>query len=109
MKNTVLLIIVLTCGIASTALAQIFPDYYPENGFQDVGVIDDIDHFNGFIIIGDIEYRLSSKAVVRSLSSKEDSMARLRAGTMVGFRLLGTDIITEFWLLPNNYGSTRRR
>lgn len=109
MKKTLLLVIVLVCGFASTAMAQKFPDYYPARGFQEVGVIDAVNLGTGRIIIGDIEYQVSSQAVVRSLSSKADSMARLRVGALVGFRLRGGDLITEFWLLPKNYNSDRRR
>jgi len=102
MKKTVLLIIVMVCGFMSTsALAQKFPAYYPK-GFQETGVIDAVYLGKGRIIIGDIAYRISPQVVVRSRSSKEDSALRLRVGAMVGFKLSG-NVITEFWLLPDNY------
>ena len=108
MKKTALLFVALACGFASTAMAQKVPGYYPEKGFQEVGVIDGVEFGNGRIIIDDIEYPVSSQALVRSFSSKDDSMARLRVGALVGFRLQG-GVITEFWLLPKNYDSDRRR
>ena len=103
MKQTVLLIIVMACGFMSTsAMAQKFPAYYPVNGFQKTGVIDAVNLGKGKIVIGDIDYQISPSAVIRSRSSREDSMVRLRVGAMVGFKKSG-DMITEFWLLPASY------
>ena len=103
MKKTVLLIIVMACGFMSTqAMAQKFPSYYPEKGFNQSGVIDDVNLGMGEIIINDSVYRVSPQAVVRSLSSREDSMTRLRVGANVGFKISG-GVIKEFWLLPANY------
>ncbi len=103
MKKTGLLIIVMACGfMSSLAMAQNFPSYYPEKGFNETGIIDDVNLGMGEIIIGDAVYRVSPEAVVRSLSSKEDSMTRLRVGANVGFKMTG-GMITEFWLLPLNY------
>ena len=105
MKKTVLLIIVMACGFMSThAMAQKFPSYYPDKGFNITGVIDDLNLGTGEIIINDSVYRVSPQAVVRSLSSKEDSMTRLRVGANVGFNMSGR-VIKEFWLLPANYGN----
>jgi len=101
MKKTVLLII-MACGLISTqAMAQKFPAYYPSE-FPEIGVIDAVNLGAGKILIEDSSYRVSPNAVVRSLSSKEDSMTRLRVGTNVGFRARG-GVIIEFWLLPGNY------
>lgn len=103
MKKTALLIIVMACGFMSTSvMAQKFPAYYPQTGFQETGVIDAVNLGKGRIIIGDIAYRVSPRVLVRSRSSKEDSTARLRVGATVGFKMSG-DMITEFWLLPDNY------
>jgi hypothetical protein len=103
MKKTILLIIVMACGFMSThAMAQKFPSYYPEKGFHETGIIDLVNLGMGKIIIDDSSYRISPQAVVRSLSSREDSMARLRVGANVGFKMTG-GVITEFWLLPANY------
>jgi len=103
MKKTALLIVVMACSfMGMSAMAQKFPSYYPAEEFPETGVIDVVYLDEGLIIIGDISYQVSPQAVVRSLSSKEDSMARLRVGTNVGFKLSG-GVITEFWLLPANY------
>ena len=102
MKKTVLLIIVMACGFMSAlAMAQKFPSYYPAE-FPKIGVIEAVNIGKGKILIDDNAYRVSPKAVVRSLSSREDSMARLRVGTNVGFKARG-GVITEFWLLPASY------
>lgn len=108
MKKAVLLSIILACGFTGTALAQKFPDYYPSEGFGETGPIDWIDLSAGKIVIDDSNYRISPNVVVRSLSSKEDSLARLRVGTNVAFKSRGGMII-EVWLLPDNYSSKRRR
>lgn len=108
MKKAVLLSIVIACGFTGIALAQKFPSYYPSGGFGETGPIDAIDLNAGKIVIDDSSYRISPNALVRSLSSKEDSLARLRVGTIVAFKSRGGMII-EFWLLPDNYGSKRRR
>jgi len=102
MKNTILLIIVMACGLISAhAMAQKFPSYYPAE-FQETGIIDAVNIGVGKILIDDSAYRVSPTAVVRSLSSEEDSMARLRVGANVGFKSRG-GVIIEFWLLPASY------
>lgn len=102
MKKTVLLIIVMACGLISAqAMAQKFPGYYPAE-FPETGIIDGVNLGAGKIRIDDSAYRVSPNAVVRSLSSMEDSMTRLRVGANVGFKSRG-GVIIEFWLLPANY------
>jgi hypothetical protein len=102
MNKTVLLIIVMACSLLGTqAMAQKFPGYYPAE-FPEIGVIDGVDLGTGKIRIDDSVYQVSPNAVIRSLSSKEDSVARLRVGANVGFRSRG-GVIIEFWLLPANY------
>ena len=102
MKKTVLTFIVIACGLMSTpAMAQKFPSYYPAE-FPQVGVIDGVNIGAGKIWIDDSVYRVSSKAVIRTLSSEEGPLTRLRVGANVGFRSRG-GVIVEFWLLPRNY------
>lgn len=108
MKNTVLLIVALACGFMSmSVMAQKFPSYYPAE-FPETGIVDAVNIGKGKILIDDSVYRISPNAVIRSLSSKEDSLVRLRVGATVGFKMSG-GTITEFWLLPENFGQSRRR
>jgi hypothetical protein len=93
----------------STAIAADFPSYYPEKGFQNTGRVDAVYAEDNRIVIGDIAYHMSTSVVVRSLSSKNDSLARVRPGAHVGFRLGKSQLIEEFWLLPGNYRAPRRR
>lgn len=107
MKKTFLLILVIACGfVSASAMAQKFPSYYPAE-FPETGIIDAANIGVGKILIDDSAYKIAPDAVVRSLSSREDSMARLRVGVRVGFKIRG-DTITEFWLLPAKNGQRRR-
>ena len=110
MKKTFLLVLAIACAAMSTAIAADFPSYYPENGFQKMGRVDAVYAEDNRIIIGDISYKMSTSVVVRSLSSKNDALARVRPGAHVGFRLGKRGrLIEEFWLLPSNYQAPRRR
>lgn len=102
----VLAIVVVFMG---TAFAQGFPSYYPEKGFQNTGRIDAVYAEESRIVIDDISYQVSASVIVRSLSSRSDSLLRVRPGAHVGFRVSRGDLIEEFWLLPGNYDSPRRR
>jgi hypothetical protein len=109
MKKTLSLILVVAFAFASTANAANLPSYYPTKGFQRTGVVDVVYADEGRIIIGDISYQMSSSAVVHSLSSYSDSFSRVRKGARVGFKFGEGRVINEFWLLPKNYDSSRRR
>ena len=109
MKKTFFLVLAIAFVLTSTAIAAGFPSYYPEKGFQNTGRVDAVYADANRIIIGDISYKMSTSVVVRSLSSKNDSLARVRAGAHVGFRLGRGQLIEEFWLLPGNYDRSKRR
>lgn len=109
MKKTFFQFLAIAFVLMSTAIAADFPGYYPEKGFQNTGRVDAVYAGDNRIIIDDISYRMSTSVVVRSLSSKNDSLARVRTGAHVGFRLGKRQLIEEFWLLPGNYDSPRRR
>lgn len=93
----------------STAIAADFPSYFPEKGFQNTGRVDAVYADESRIVIDDISYQISTSVIVRSLSSRSDSLLRVRAGAHVGFRVSRGDLIEEFWLLPGNYKAPRRR
>ncbi len=103
MKKILFTILAVTFALGSTAIAQRLPSYYPAQGFQDSGVVDAVYLDEGRIVIDDVSYALSDSAQVHSLSSINDSMARVARGVHVGFKLIGSNTISEFWLLPSNY------
>ncbi|MGB5471792.1 MAG: hypothetical protein WBM64_15415 [Woeseiaceae bacterium] len=110
MKKTLFLVLAIACVAMSTAIAADLPKYYPENGFQKTGRVDAVYADENRIIIGDISYQMSTSVVVRSMSSYSDSLARVRPGAHVGFRLGKSGrLIEEFWLLPSNYRAPRQR
>ena len=109
MKKTLFQVLAIAIVLTSTATAADFPSYYPEKGFPNTGRVDAVSAEDNRIVIGDISYQMSTSVVVRSLSSKNDSLLRVRAGAHVGFRLGRGELIEEFWLLPGNYDSNRRR
>lgn len=105
MKKLTLILLLL----AGNALAQALPNYYPSEGFRQHAVIDFVYLEEGLIVIGDSTYKLADSFVVRSLSSANDSAARIRPGARVGFRMNSANEINEFFLLPANYRGPRRR
>lgn len=109
MKKTLFLMLVIAYALTSTAIAANFPSYYPAKGFQNTGHVDAVYPKEGRIVIGDMSYPMSMSAVVRSLSSKNDSLARVRQGAHVAFRLGNGGVIVEFWLLPSNYDASKHR
>lgn len=109
MKKTLLLSLMIAFMMTGTAIAANLPDYYPAKGFPNTGRVDAVYADEGRIVIGDISYQMSSSVVVHSLSSNNDSIARIRQGVLVGFKTSRGQVIEEFWLLPSNYKSRARR
>ena len=109
MKKTLILVLTAAFVMAGTAVAANLPDYYPADGFRNTGRVDAVYAEEGRIVIGDVSYQISDTVRVRSLSSKNDSLARVREGVRVGFRTSNGKVIEEFWLLPSNYKSRTRR
>jgi opacity protein-like surface antigen len=56
MNKTLLLVAVIACALASTAIAATLPSYYPAEGFQRTGIVDAVYADEGRIVIGDISY-----------------------------------------------------
>lgn len=94
--------------MATTALAQNFPSYYPKDGFQRTGTVDAVYADENRVVIDDVPYQISEDLVVRSMNAASVSPARIRAGIKVGFKQGNNRVITEFWLLPLNYDARRR-
>lgn len=81
------------------------PSWYPSEGFEHWGKVDQIG--NSMVIIDDMLYYLRDNVVVHSLSQTSDSLSRVRKGTVVGFTYgttaEGKWMIPEIWLLPTTY------
>ncbi len=105
MKKLTLVLLLL----AGNALAQSLPAWYPSEGFRQHAVIDYVYLEERRIVIGDSNYRLAESFTVRSMSSSNDSVARIRPGVRVGFKMNSAREITEFFLLPANYRDRRSR
>lgn len=93
----------------SVAVAQNFPDYYPKEGFNRTAIVDAVYPDELIIVLGDREFRMNSRPIVRSLSSRYDSMARVRPGARIAFRLDENSEVVEIWLLPKDYIGRRSR
>lgn len=109
MKKQLVTTLLIVIAFASTAVAQRLPAHYPAEGFQRTGIVDAVIADENRIVIGDISYTLSSNVVVHSLTAKDVSIARLRPGVHVGMRNGRSRVITELWLLPSSYESSRKR
>ena len=109
MKKIVYLIAAASLLASSIAMAQ-FPDYYPREGFQRVGTLDDLQLRRQIIVINDIPYSLSNSVIVHSPRSYSVPTSQLRIGGQVGYKMAtGGRLIMEIWLLPDDYKSPRRR
>ena len=84
-----------------------FPEWYPKQGFEHYGTVDDVNAADNSVIVGDRLYFYSDRTVVHSLSETSDSLARLRTGVRIGFtydeNAKGQKQLIEIWLLPSNY------
>lgn len=109
MKKIFFPVLAIAVVFMNTAIAQVLPNYYPAKGFQNTGRVDAVYAEESRIVIDDVSYQVSASVIVRSLSSRSDSLLRVRPGAHVGFRVSRGDSIEEFWLLPGNYKAPRRR
>jgi hypothetical protein len=107
-RITIVLLAALFLGQPS--LAQELPSYYPADGFQRVGMLDDVQLQRQVIVVNDIPYTLANNTVVHSTSSYSVPMSELIAGQQIGYKMSSSGrLITEIWLLPRNYKGSRRR
>ncbi len=107
MIKKILAIAALT--IASSAVAQDFPKYYPADGFRRTGNVDAVYTDESRIVINDTQYEYSGSVVVHSLSSYRVSFGRIHSGVHVAYKLGSDNKIVELWLLPANYPDARSR
>lgn len=100
-------LIVLLLFVGGTASAQSLPNYYPKGALVQTAVIDAVYLDENRITIGDINYQMNPRPIVRSLSSSYDSMTKIRPGVRVAFRVDANNEIVEFWIYPKNYRMRR--
>ena len=97
-------------ALCSAATAQGLPSYYPKEGFQRVGTLDDLQLGRQVIVINDVAFTMSDNLIVHSLTSYSVPSSRLRIGSQVGYKFSRQGgLITEIWLLPKGYKSRRHR
>ena len=107
MKKILSLLLLIAISVAFPAFAVDLPSYYPDEGFSRTGRVDAVYPNESRVVIDDISYQISKRAVVHSLVSKSVSLLRIRPGVHVAFRIGSGRAIEEFWLLPNNYKPRR--
>lgn len=100
-------ILILVTALASTAMAQNLPSYYPVGEKLDYGPIDQVVTAEHRIIIDDSSFVFSADLVVHSPESYSVSRARLRPGRWVTFRVDNNRVITEIWLMPITFDGYR--
>ncbi len=108
MKKLTTLLAVAAVMSSSLAFAA-FPAYYPKEGFQRVGILDDVQLKRQVIVVNDIAYALADSVIVHSPKSFSVPSSQLLVRTHVGYKMAaGGRLITEIWLLPSNYKNPRR-
>lgn len=108
MKKTIYMIAVVTMMASSIAMAA-FPSYYPKEGFQRAGILDDVRLKQQIIVVNDIPYSLANSLIVHSPRSYSVPSSELRIGSKIGYKMAaGGRLITEIWLLPSDYKNPRR-
>ena len=109
MKKLAYLVIVAIAMASSLAHAD-FPKYYPKDGFQRTGILDDVQLDRQMLVINDIPYSLANNFIVHSQSSYSVPATRLQRGIQIGYKMAASGrLITEIWLLPRDYKSPRQR
>ena len=101
--------LILGLALATIAVANDFPAYYPKEGIGRAAEIDAVHLDENRVVIDDVPYQLADDVVVHSLSAYSVPKARLRAGQKVAFKVGPGRTITKFWLLPRNFDTKRRR
>ncbi len=108
-KKIAILLAAVAMMISSMAMAA-FPNYYPKDGFQRVGMLDAVQLERQVVVINDVPYSLSNNVIIHSLRSYSVPASRLRIGSQVGYKMAaGGRLVTEIWLLPDDYENPRRR
>ena len=108
MKRIKLLLatLLLSLGINGAAWAAELPSYYPTS-FDNIGTIDRIDIKTAEAVISDELFTLSMNIKVHSLVTEHSSVRGLKKKMKIGYTSKqssnGSEMITELWVLPNDY------
>lgn len=109
MKRFTTLIAAMALLISVVANAA-FPAYYPKEGFQRVGILDDVQLQRQMIVVNDVPYSLADSVIVHSPTSYSVPASQLQRGTKIGYKMAsGGRLIMEIWLLPRDYKNPRER
>lgn len=92
---------------SALAVSAEFPAYYPDEGFERVGRIDDVLLDESRVVINDMSFALADNVIVHTPTTYAVPRERLRVGIQVGYRLSGSDTVAEIWMLPR--GATVQR
>jgi hypothetical protein len=110
MKTIATLLALAALMASSLVAAADFPNYYPKDGFQRVGILDAVQMDRQQIVINDMPFSLADSVVIHSPSSYSVPASQLRIGSQIGYKMAaGGRLITEIWLLPSDYKSPRQR
>ncbi len=92
--------------LGSTAGATALPDYYPQ-AFRFTGTLQLIDPSRDIIVVADTQMSIPGNLKVHTLNTQYGTINSLRPGMKVGAALgvsrNGRPIITEIWVLPDDY------
>lgn len=98
-------------ALTSLAWADALPDYYPPS-FRTWGVLEMVNIEGGAAVINDMAMTLSDNVHVYTLNSRFASVQSLQAGMKVGVVMStsgnGNPLITDIWVLPDDYVDPRR-
>jgi hypothetical protein len=75
------------------------PDFYPADGFDGMGLIDDIAVNDGIVVINDSGFKLSPYAEYHTPTYKNAPGALFKKGDKVGYILDSEKKITSMWLI----------
>ena len=75
------------------------PDYYPADGFDGIGYIDDISIRDGMVVINDMALKVSLYAEYHTPTTKNVSGYLFKVGDKVGYIKNSDNTIISMWLI----------
>ncbi len=100
------IVVALSLILLADAHATKLPAYYPQS-FRFIGTLDRLDHSRSLIVIGDLQLVLPGNVKVHTLHTEFGTVNSLRPGMKVGATLgqsrSGRPMVSEIWVLPDDY------